>query len=83
MTSIPDKLRTATDEAVWRDLNDAVRAVIAKAEAWQTAGMPMSALGDELLLTIGPPLGVRLEVGQFAQLVDLDEAPSRTEGSAT
>lgn len=74
--SIPDKLRAAADDPVHGGLHDAVLAVIAKAEKWQAAGMPLSAIGDELLLTIGPPLGVRLQVGQYAQLVELNEEGS-------
>ncbi len=73
MSVIPGRLRAAAGDPIHGGLRAAVIAVIDKAEAWQAAGMPMSALGDELLLTLGPALGVRLTVGQFAQLVDLDE----------
>ncbi len=73
MSAISDRLRTAADDPIAGGLYYAVIAVIEKAEKWQAAGTPWSALGDELLLTIGPPLGGRREVGRFAQLVDLDE----------
>ncbi len=82
MSTIPDKLRAAAEDPVAGGLYSAVIAVIERAEQWQAAGMPMSALGDELLLTIGEPLGVRLDIGPFAQLVDLDEKPASAEGSA-
>ncbi len=77
MTSIPDKLRAAINVPPFGGDRRALHAIVDKAEKWQAAGMPMSALGDELLLTIGPPLGMRLEIGQYAQLVEVvDDTPS-------
>jgi hypothetical protein len=73
VSAISEKFRAATADQIAGGLHDAVVAVIEKAEAWRAAGMPWSALGDELLLVLAKPLGLRLETGQFAQLVDLDE----------
>lgn len=76
MSSIPEKVRAAADDADREQLRAAVQAVLDKAAAWTAAGMPMSAIGDELLLTIGPALGVPLKMGQFAQLVEVvDDTP--------
>ncbi len=54
-------------------LSDAVLAVLDLADRWRAAGTPMAALADELLLTVAPAFGLRIEMGQFAQLVELDQ----------
>lgn len=71
--SIPHKVRVAIEDGSSDDRRSALLAVLDKAEAWRAEGMPWSALGDELLLTVGPPLGLRLKMGPFAQIIDLDE----------
>lgn len=76
MSAISEKICNEADRLLDEDprkLRAAIEALVAKAEAWQAQGMPRSALGDEILLTIGVPLGLRLEIGKYAQLVDLDE----------
>jgi hypothetical protein len=68
-----EKVRVAADAANIQVLRAAVEAIIDRSEKWQGAGMPFSALGDELLLVLAEPLGLRLVMGRFAQIVDLDE----------
>ncbi len=79
--SIPEKVRAFAAPAADAETTAALLAVLDRADKWRAAGMPWSALGDELLLTVAKPLGLRIEMGQFSQLVDLDEEPSNTEGS--
>jgi hypothetical protein len=71
--TIPEKIRAAVYDPPFDRTGRALLAVLDKADAWRAAGMPWSALGDELLLTVAPALGLRIEMGPFAQLVDLDE----------
>lgn len=76
MSAIGDKVLDRAERLIEEQPEQVVHAIaalVAKAEAWKAAGMPFSALGDEILLTVGVPLGLRLKIGEFAQLIDLDE----------
>jgi hypothetical protein len=80
VSAISEKICNEADRLLDEDpykLRAAIEALVAKAEGWQESGMPFSALGDEILLTLGRLLGLRLEIGKYAQLVDLDEEMTR------
>lgn len=74
MTTIPEKIRDRVFTADLATLFATIEAVMARAEQWcQSDQVAFRAIGDEILLTLAKPLGMRVEVGQYAQLVDLDE----------
>lgn len=73
MSPIADKVRYAAFTANFGKLYAAISDVIALTEQMRAEHQVGAAFADTILLTLAKPLGLRVELGRFAQLVDLDE----------
>lgn len=71
MSEIEAKVREAADEASGEEIHAAITAVLDMSAKWRAVGVVGSAFADEILLALGEPLGLRLALGQFAQLVEV------------
>lgn len=71
MSEIESKIRDAVAEGSDVEVRDAITAVLDMSAKWRANGLVGSAFADEILLALGEPLGLRLEMGQYAQLVEV------------
>jgi hypothetical protein len=76
MTAIPEKIFDSADRLLDSDplkLRDAIEGIVALAEKMRAESQTGAFIADTILLTLAKPLGLRIELGKYAQLVDLDE----------
>lgn len=71
MSEIEDKVRAAVADASDPEVRDAITAVLDMSAKWRATGLVGSAFADEILLALSEPLGLRIKMGQFAQLVEV------------
>jgi hypothetical protein len=71
VTEIEYKVREAVAERSDVEVRAAAAAVLDMAAKWRETGLVGAAFADEVLMALGEPLGLRLTIGQYAQLVEV------------